>query len=196
MRISGPIAIGKVSPVSWKNGGGVTRTLAAQPEGAGMNDFLWRVSVAEIHQSGGFSCFPGIDRTILLWRGEGMLLQSPAWPDHALTKHLEPFRFCGEDEVTSKLFGSSSADLNVMVRRGAAVAEICTHDTATTPVRSCDDLVVLCAAARIHIQLSNGTRLGLEADEFLRIAQPEAEVTILPASSDAQFVYAAIKRLH
>ena len=47
----------------WRNGGGVTRELASSPEG--VDDFDWRVSIAEVTASGDFSRFPGVDRTIV-----------------------------------------------------------------------------------------------------------------------------------
>ncbi len=50
--------------VPWKNGLGRTRELAIQPPGAGMDDFLWRVSVAEVETAAPFSAFPGVDRVI------------------------------------------------------------------------------------------------------------------------------------
>lgn len=43
----------------WKNGGGVTREIAAQPPGASLDGFAWRVSVADVAQPGPFSRFPG-----------------------------------------------------------------------------------------------------------------------------------------
>jgi environmental stress-induced protein Ves len=60
----------------WKNGGGITREIAAIPHGTSMADFTWRVSVAEIARSGPFSPFPGIDRQILLLTGAGVRLQA------------------------------------------------------------------------------------------------------------------------
>lgn len=56
----------------WKNGGGVTREIAVWPEGAGMDDFGWRVSLAEVAADGPFSAFPGIGRTLTLAEGAGM----------------------------------------------------------------------------------------------------------------------------
>jgi hypothetical protein len=53
----------------WKNGLGRTRELAVAPPGAGMDGFLWRVSVAEVDSAAPFSAFPGIDRTIVLLEG-------------------------------------------------------------------------------------------------------------------------------
>ena len=39
----------------WKNGLGRTRELAVQPSVASMDDFLWRVSVAEVDSAAPFS---------------------------------------------------------------------------------------------------------------------------------------------
>lgn len=64
-------AAGRAAAV-WKNGGGVTREIAVFPEGAGMDDFVWRASLAEVAADGPFSAFPGIDRTITLAEGAGM----------------------------------------------------------------------------------------------------------------------------
>ena len=53
-----------VSP--WKNGGGTTTEVAAFPPGAPLENFGWRVSIAQVARSGPFSLFPGIDRTLAL----------------------------------------------------------------------------------------------------------------------------------
>ncbi|EGD04024.1 hypothetical protein B1M_13530, partial [Burkholderia sp. TJI49] len=44
----------------WKNGGGVTREIAAFPPGAALDAFAWRVSVADVGAAGPFSRFDGI----------------------------------------------------------------------------------------------------------------------------------------
>jgi environmental stress-induced protein Ves len=48
----------------WKNGGGETAEIAVFPEGASMQDFGWRVSMAKVTENGPFSLFPDIDRTL------------------------------------------------------------------------------------------------------------------------------------
>ncbi|CAB3752768.1 Protein Ves [Paraburkholderia solisilvae] len=58
----------------WKNGGGVTREIAAYPHAAGYDTFIWRVSLADVEQAGPFSRFAGVDRTLVLLSGAGMLL--------------------------------------------------------------------------------------------------------------------------
>jgi environmental stress-induced protein Ves len=75
MEIQAPIAIENVASIPWKNGGGTTRQLAVWPMDATSDDFLWRISIAQIDAPGEFSTFPGTDRTILLWRGEGVTLR-------------------------------------------------------------------------------------------------------------------------
>ena len=195
MVISGPIAIDSLPPVSWKNGGGLTRTLAVEPEGAGLDDFLWRISVAEIHASGSFSAFPGVDRTILLWRGEGVVLRSPAWPEHALTHFWQAFSFRGEEEVFCELLGGPTEDLNLMVRRGAALAVIHSEKREVRLTPPYNDVVVLCAAGRVHVVLAGRPKLALDAGQFLRISLLDAAVTLLPEGPGASFAYVTIKLL-
>lgn len=58
----------------WKNGGGVTREIAAGPEGAGMDTFAWRVSLADVGADGPFSVFPEVTRVLTVVDGAGMEL--------------------------------------------------------------------------------------------------------------------------
>ena len=55
--------------VPWKNGGGVTREIAAWPPGSGFDDFAWRVSMAEVREDGPFSNFAGVDRILTVLEG-------------------------------------------------------------------------------------------------------------------------------
>ena len=60
----------------WKNGGGETAEIAVFPEGAGLDEFDWRISMARVEAGGPFSRFPGVDRTLSILEGEGMVLES------------------------------------------------------------------------------------------------------------------------
>ena len=195
MVISGPIAIDSLPPVSWKNGGGTTRTLVVEPEGAGLDDFLWRISVAEIHASGLFSSFPGVERTLLLWRGERIVLRSSAWPEQVLMELGQPFCFGGEEEVFCELLGGPTEDLNLMVSRGAALAVLHSGDREVRLTPPYDDVVVLCAAERVHVLLADRPTFALDAGQFLRLSKLDAEVTLLPEGPRASFVYVTVKLL-
>ena len=108
---------GQARVVAWKNGGGLTYELAASPEGAGFEDFDWRLSMAEVASDGPFSIFPGVDRTLTLLDGAGIALD---FSERAVTlaPGSGPFAFPGEAAVTGRLLDGPILDLNVMTRRG------------------------------------------------------------------------------
>ena len=108
----------------WKNGHGSTREIAVQPSGAGIEDFLWRVSLAEVDNAAPFSCFLGIDRQIVLLRGAGFRMTLDEAQTHALTTPFEPFAFAGEARVVVMLAGGPTRDFNLMLRRTSARGEI------------------------------------------------------------------------
>jgi uncharacterized protein len=100
----------------WKNGGGVTREVAAFPPGADMDSFEWRISLAEIAADGPFSTFPDVDRVLTVIDGAGLLLTVD---DRmlALDAASPPLAFSGESQVSARLTDGPVSDLNVMVRR-------------------------------------------------------------------------------
>jgi environmental stress-induced protein Ves len=104
--------------VPWKNGGGVTREIAACPEGAGMDDFAWRVSLAEVGADGPFSAFPDVDRTLTVVEGAGMDLTvgGERW---LVNTRYEPRDFRGDVPTDCRLLDGPVVNLNVMWRRGA-----------------------------------------------------------------------------
>ncbi len=120
-------AIANLPRMPWKNGGGSTREVVCQPPGAGMDAFDWRVSIATIAQSGPFSVFAGIDRTILLLDGDGVQLRAPGHFDHPLDTPAQPFTFSGDLAVDCTLRSGASTDFNVMTRRGVVAAEVQVH---------------------------------------------------------------------
>lgn len=106
----------------WKNGGGTTAEIAIAPAAAGFDDFDWRISLATIAQSGGFSVFPGIDRTLALVEGAGVALQIDAAPPFNLNAEHPLIRFAGEAAVDATVANGATTDFNVMTRRTA-----CSH---------------------------------------------------------------------
>ena len=57
----------------WKNGGGFTEEIT-RDSGEGLEGFGWRLSIADIEESGGFSLFAGYQRIITVLQGDGMRL--------------------------------------------------------------------------------------------------------------------------
>jgi hypothetical protein len=101
----------------WKNGGGRTTEIAAYPPGAAIDNFLWRVSLADVERDGPFSPFPGVERTIVLLDGAGMRLHEGLRAAE-LTVPFAPHDFSGDEAVDCTLVAGPVRDFNVMFRRG------------------------------------------------------------------------------
>ncbi|VTU18842.1 Various environmental stresses-induced protein [Variovorax sp. PBS-H4] len=109
----------------WKNGGGTTQEIACWPAGAGLSDFGWRVSIATIAAVGPFSVFAGVDRSIMLLDGPGVVLRSrDGRIDHRLDVPHRPFAFAGGAQIDCVPLGAPSSDFNVMARCGQWQAEL------------------------------------------------------------------------
>lgn len=106
--------------VPWKNGGGRTRELLAWPRA---DDWIVRVSVAEIEADGPFSPFAGIDRCFAVLQGAGVRLRLDGRERQLLTSD-EALAFPGEAAPACQLIDGPTRDLNLMVRRGAGVARM------------------------------------------------------------------------
>ncbi|MFI8389497.1 HutD family protein [Streptomyces sp. NPDC085540] len=106
----------------WKNGGGVTREIAVWPEGADMDGFGWRVSLAEVAADGPFSAFPGIGRTLTLAEGAGMDL-TVAGVRRLVDERFGPQDFPGDEPTDCRLLSGPVVNFNVMYRRGAVEAQ-------------------------------------------------------------------------
>ena len=111
--------------MAWKNGGGVTREIVREPAGASLDDFDWRVSVADIAAAGPFSRFVGVDRHLLLLEGDGVNLTSvEAGLDVNLLADDTVLAFSGDVDMSSQLLGGAVRDFNVMTKRGVWQAQV------------------------------------------------------------------------
>jgi environmental stress-induced protein Ves len=129
-----------LKPRPWRNGGGVTREVAAfHPPAAGTGaaaaetgaaagtaaaataaqgaGWQWRVSIADVSKAGAFSPFPGMDRVLTVIDGD-LLLLSVDGVEHPLEKY-RPFRFSGDAASASALPTGDVRNLNVITRAGA-----------------------------------------------------------------------------
>ncbi len=101
----------------WKNGGGETSDVFVWPEGAGLENFDLRVSVARVASDGPFSRFPGIDRTLTVLDGPGLDLTVAEDAPLRLTPDSAPFAFSGDDQAFGAVPDGAIHDCNVMTRR-------------------------------------------------------------------------------
>lgn len=102
------LARGDYRSMPWKNGGGVTNEIARFPHGREGEKYDWRLSTAIVAKNGPFSLFPGLERLLVVWRGEGLLLNG---------NRLEPMeilRFAGDTPVDAELIAGPVEDLGLI----------------------------------------------------------------------------------
>jgi environmental stress-induced protein Ves len=114
--------------MTWKNGGGETAQIAVFPEGAGLDDFGWRVSMATVASDGPFSAFAGVDRTLSVLEGHGIALEVEGREGVRLTTGSLPYGFAADAATGARLIGGTIVDLNVMTRRGRYEHRVFRHE--------------------------------------------------------------------
>lgn len=137
----------ELRPERWRNGGGTTRQIASDGDGAGA--FAWRLSLADVERSGPFSRFPHAERILTVVEGEGMVLDVEG-REHAVEWGL-PFRFSGDAAVTATLPAGPVRALNVITGRGAVRARVVVHHLSAGRPRhvSAGDYAVLIAGQAV-----------------------------------------------
>ena len=173
----------KVMP--WKNGGGMTTEILTEPKDGGGH--LWRLSIAEVAQSGPFSDFSGYDRTIMLIEGAGFTLDFETAPSKHLDRPYEPFAFDGGWKTDCTLIDGPIRDFNLMAARDAGAAEL-------TVARLDRSGISIAAANTVVFHAFDGDASvsghPLSAGDTLRVDAP-----VLPLSLDAtaQAIVAVIR---
>lgn len=109
--------------MSWKNGMGSTTEIAIHPADATLDDFDWRVSMAQVAGDGPFSLFAGIDRTLLVLEGNGIDLSVAGCRPVRIDRETI-HSFPGDQPTSARLVDGAIVDLNVMSRRNTVRHEV------------------------------------------------------------------------
>jgi uncharacterized protein len=152
----------------WKNGGGETVEIAVFPEGAGLGEFEWRVSMATVASDGPFSIFPDIDRTLSILDGDGMQLLVEGREAVVLTQGSEPLPFPADAVASATLLAGPIVDLNVMTRRGArshSVSRLVVDGNAGLDTGG-QMLLLFCSRGRLDVEVG-GHAAALEERDCL-----------------------------
>lgn len=157
----------KREPQSWKNGGGRTSDVVVFPAGSGIEDFAWRISIADVEADGPFSLFPTVERHIAMLAGTLRLRFDDH--EHMISVGDAPFSFSGASPVEGLPIGGPARDLNLMVRsdrydgRLRVVGPGCFR--AGTPVA----VIVALGVAALTV---NGVEFKLGAEDALLLSGP------------------------
>ena len=89
-----------------------------------MDDFYLRISVADVTSDGNFSRFDGVQRTLGILSGNGLVLTQDGQPLATLSSNSPLLDFCGSSPIHARLQDGPVRDFNVMSR-----SDSCQHQT-------------------------------------------------------------------
>ncbi|WKC38434.1 HutD family protein [Ectopseudomonas chengduensis] len=165
----------------WKNGGGSTVELAISPADAGLEDFAWRISTAQVAVDGAFSSFPGIDRSLAVLAGNGVCLQRADGQRETLLSGGAIAVFGGEEAISAQLLDGPITDLNLMTRRGVWKHELQLLEWQGEQALQNDTEILLlwnAAPEALHYQLLEGGQQVLAAHSGVLLENEQGRLTL------------------
>ena len=137
----------------WKNGGGSTEEIT-RDAGLGLDGFGWRLSIADIGESGGFSTFAGYQRIITVIQGAGMVLTVDGEEQRGLLP-LQPFAFSGESQVSCTLLDGPIRDFNLIYAPERYSARLQWLDGEQRFFSSAGTVLVFSIAEALQVKVGN-----------------------------------------
>ena len=174
------------SSTPWKNGGGLTREVAVHPPGGDLDNFDWRVSLAEVRRGGAFSTFAGVDRHMAVISGCLGVSISGREPV-SVSPDSPPLTFPGEVPVYAEPGAEPVTDLNVMTRRGHFLARLRRCSAAESiELRLEADTTLLLALTPLTLRAPS-VEAKLAALDAARFSASAQTLTVHPAAAGAAF---------
>ena len=163
--------------VPWANGLGITADVFLWPPA--IEEWTWRLSIADVSDDVPFSVMAGIDRHIMVANGTGMALVIDGAPEVRMDEQFGPLAFDGDSVTTCRLIDGPINDLNLMVRRGRALGSLRSIrlPAGSTLTTEPDDvaMVVLTGVLRLDNEpLSGFDAVLLDPDERLAFHADDA----------------------
>ncbi|MFD2738918.1 HutD family protein [Sulfitobacter aestuarii] len=164
------IRMSELVEIPWKNGGGITRNIAADMQGDRVS---WRLSMADVSVEGPFSEFAGLTRVLTVIEGTGMVLETP---EGALAAdYAQPVTFDGATPVNARLTAGPLRDFNLMYDTQGWQGEVTVlHGPGERESAGADLLVLHCIAGQVG--LPGGETLGKGDTAILEDAPTQARL--------------------
>ena len=174
----------------WKNGRGETVEIAVFPADASVDDFDWRISMAQVAEDGLFSIFPGIERTLSIVEGDGLELSVDGCEPAVLDTSSLPYRFPADVATYARLTHGTIVDFNVMTRRDNAAHQVERLELPLSLDGSGHTRFIFCLGTEVRVRgacrdemLQSQDVMVVEAGEAISMTGEGAvlAVTIVPA---------------
>lgn len=165
-----PISSVPVEP--WRNGGGITRTIAARGS-------EWRISLAQVERDGPYSRFDGITRVSFVLRGSGVVLRH-----EATTVLLEPFEaveYDGGKAWNASLVNGPVTALNVMSVAGRYRTRLRAIRDVTTVPPGCAAVVVALDSGCGYVEPGTSASGTVGPGQIMVVNEVDRPLRLVPA---------------
>lgn len=183
---------GLYADVPWRNGGGMTREIALRKSAGDPSHSLWRLSLAQVAQSGPYSEFPGQMRAQALLAGEGLRLNFADARLIELTQRLKPVVFEGVPAPSAELIEGPVQVANLIWDPVAVQAQLLTRPLVGAMVLFLPPQttwVIYLLAGQAELRLGERSELlGQEEGVVLDSDQPQAERAVLSGGGEVILV--------
>ena len=157
----------------WMNGQGSTVEILKEPPGTA-DEFIWRLSMADVVEDGDFSHYPGIERTLLLLEGKGITLKHKNRKQDVLESMLESASFSGDEQTICQLNDGPIKDFNVMTHRDHCTASIVSSHSNHEPTFQvkADQWLLFAVDNEVVVRASGGEPITVRPQHLLVSSEP------------------------
>ena len=142
----------------WKNGKGTTTEIAIYPPDSTLNanNFIWRLSSAEISESGNFSEFSDCNRSLIISSGNGVRL---TFSDNEKTLLAgEVFNFDGSKKIHCALINGPVHDVGLISKKDHVRTEFQLLEKNLKEYKLQKGThIILSVAGKVRIETTTGT---------------------------------------
>lgn len=162
----------------WRNGLGTTTEIALEP---GDDDrFHWRLSIADVAQSGPFSRFDDYDRIIAVVAGAGMRLAVDGRPAVLLDQASAPYGFAGDAATDCTLLDGPIRDFNLIFDRGKVRGAVVAMRPETPQSHAIDGGIILlyALAGALTVEVGSQGIWQVPEGDTLRLDHISGHITV------------------
>lgn len=167
-----PHTEGRIVP--WANGLGTSREIILEPAGPlqDSSQWLWRVATTRIKADCPFSLSPGLDRIIVLLKGNGFELSHASAPPQKVSAPFGSLHFGGDWHTSCRLIDGPVEVLNVMAFRdqvGCSIAQVSVGKEPLSQLVTGTTKAMYVLGGAVTARLAGGPELSLETGDTVRI---------------------------
>ncbi len=168
----------------WKNGQGFTLEIA-RSHGEGLDNFDWRVSIADVKEAGAFSLFPNKQRIIGVLEGIGLTLHvDENKPVTLMQKQF--FAFHGENNVHAELVDGAIRDFNLIYnpKKYSARFQWVNVHSVSSWISDASQILIFNTSAKLNLHIDE-EMYSLKAFETLLVKNKGTPLQIMPEAHNS-----------